>query len=390
MKTILFLEWNSFGNEFVIEAFRRQGYHITRMNIQYANEDMRNSAVLSEKIAKMILSQKPVLVFSFNYFPVAAIACKACKIPYVSWVYDSPYIMMYSRTIEYDTNYVFVFDQAEALKFQAMGIQTVRYLPMASAVDYYDHMIPNIEKHNKYDCDIAFIGSMYSEEKQHLFRHLENLDEYTKGYVESLIQAQKNLYGIDIIENALKPEIVENMKKVCPFYANGDGLESEAWVFANYFLARKVTALERFEILKTLSEICEVKLYTPEKTNDLPKIHNMGKIDYYDEAPYAMKCAKINLNISLKSIHSGIPLRSLDIMGNGGFLLTNFQSDYLDYYIAGEDFVYYENIKDVPDIVRYYLTHEEERLKIARNGYQKTKEQLNYDIQIQKLLSFLG
>lgn len=387
MEKILFLEWKSFGNEFIIRTFQKMGYQIVILEIDRDHEDLRNSPIVSEQIARKILAENPKFVFSFNYFPVAAIACKACRTPYLSWVYDSPYILMYSKTIEFDTNHVFVFDQQEALKFQAMGVKTVAYLSMAAATEYYDQMIPQEIEHRKYDSDITFIGSMYSEKKQHLFRHLENLDEYTKGYVESLMKAQKQLYGMDLIQPALTQDIVEKMKRVCPVEAHGDGLESEAWVFANYFLARKVTAMERFELLKALSERFHVTLFTPEDTKDLPKVHNMGKIDYYDQAPFAMKCAKINLNISLRSIHSGMPLRALDILGCGGFLLTNYQSDFLEYFVQGKDFVYYESIDEVPDLVEYYLKHEDERCEIARSGYHKVKEHLNYERQIQKMLA---
>ena len=35
-------------------------------------------------------------------------------------------------------------------------------------------------------------------------------------------------------------------------------------------------------------------------------------------------CSKINLNISLKGIEGGTPQRVMDIMGAGGFMMTNY------------------------------------------------------------------
>lgn len=386
MNRILFLEWKSFGNEYIWKEFARQGYEVLKFPFPRETEDVRNSQSLTEKLAVTIMRERPAFVFSFNYFPVAAIACKACKTTYVSWVYDSPYVLMYSRTIEYDTNRVFVFDSSECKKFNQMGIAHVYYLPMAAAVEEYDKMIPGAEAHKAYDSDVTFIGSMYSETKQHLFRHLENLEDYTKGYLYGLMQAQKNLYGVDIMEAALTPGIVEQMRRVCPVTEHGDGLETIQWVFANYFLARKVTAMERWEILSHLSEVCKVKLFTPEATPGLPGVSNLGKLDYYEQAPFAIKCAKINLNISLRSIHTGMPLRALDILGCGGFLLTNYQADFLDYFEPGKDFVYYESISQVNELVAYYLEHDREREDIARNGYRKVKQQLSYQKQISALL----
>lgn len=382
MSKVLFLEWSSFGNDYMINELKRQGYEVICLPFPRETEDARNSPQLTETIAMAILKESPAFVFSFNYFPVAAIACKACRTKYVSWVYDSPYILLYSKTIEYDTNRVFLFDRAEAEKFQNMGISHVYYLPMASAVTEYDELHPGKDAHQKYDADITFIGSMYSETHQHMFRHLEKLDEYTKGYLYGIMEVQKSLYGIDVMEQALTPQIVENMVKVCPVTEHGDGFETTEWVFANYFLARKVTAMERRELLSKLSLKYNVHLHTPETTPFLPKVKNMGKLDYYKEAPLAMKCAKINLNISLRSIHTGMPLRALDVLGCGGFLLTNYQADFLEYLEPERDFVYYENHAHADALVEYYLKHEDERLEIAQNGYQKIKQHLSYKKQV--------
>ena len=386
MDKILFLEWKSFGNDHIIREFQNAGYEVVRFGFPREIEDLRFGRELTEQLTLAILKEQPAFVFSFNYFPVAAIACKAVRKKYVSWVYDSPYILMYSQTIFYDTNRIFVFDRSECERFRQMGVSHTYYLPMAAAVEYYDGIKVSQAQKEIYDSDVTFIGSMYSETRQHLFRHLEDLDDYTKGYLNGVMQVQKNLYGMDVLEESLTPNIVENMRKVCPVTEHGDGIETVEWVFANYFLARKVTANERLEVLSKLSEVCKVKLFTPEQTPQLPKVENMGKLDYYTQAPQAIKCARINLNISLRSIHTGMPLRALDILGCGGFLLTNYQADFLEYFEPGRDFVYYSHIDEVSDLVTYYLAHEQERAEIAYNGYQKAKEHLSYQKQVKALL----
>ena len=231
---------------------------------------------------------------------------------------------------------------------------------------------------------------MYTESKHQIFKELEKADEYTKGYLEALMRAQKGLYGCQILEPALTEEMMTRIRKVCPLYSNGDGLETAEWVFANYYLARKVTAMERKEALQCLSERYDVAVYTPEATPELPKVRNLGTVDYYTEAPFAMKAAKINLNITLRSIGSGIPLRAMDIMGCGGFLMTNYQEDFLEYFVPGEDFVYFEDTKDLADKTGYYLAHEEERLRIAGNGHEKMRMAHTYRDRLQQMLTIAG
>ena len=114
-----------------------------------------------------------------------------------------------------------------------------------------------------------------------------------------------------------------------------DGTESAAYVYANYFLCRKISSNERLSLLKAASEQYSLKLYTHQKCKELPNAEFMGTVDYYDTMPLIFQNSRINLNITLKSIQTGIPLRCMDIMGSGGFLLSNFQSDFLDYFVPG-------------------------------------------------------
>ena len=138
---------------------------------------------------------------------------------------------------------------------------------------------------------------------------------------------------------------------------------------------RKLTSDERKELLHGLGsrfgDKHEVKLFTIDDKVKIDGVQNMGIATYETEMAYVFYHSKINLNISLRSIKTGIPLRCMDIMAAQGFLLSNFQSDFLIDFIPGEDFVYYENEQDLYEKAEYYLVHESERKEIAENGYKK-------------------
>ena len=116
----------------------------------------------------------------------------------------------------------------------------------------------------------------------------------------------------------------------------------------------------------------------------------MGPVDYYEEMPYVFANSKINLNITLRSIKSGIPLRAMDIMGAGGFLLTNFQSDFLDYFVPGEDFVYYDSQEDLLNKIDYFLSHEKEREEISKNGQERVRNEHNYFTFFEKIFDIIS
>ena len=96
--------------------------------------------------------------------------------------------------------------------------------------------------------------------------------------------------------------------------------------------------------------------------------------------------SRINLNISLRSIKTGIPLRCMDIMACGGLLLSNFQADFFHDFVPGEDFDYYENKEDMLSKVEYYLDHEKERAEIAANGQQKIRDFFTIEAVLKRIL----
>ena len=136
-------------------------------------------------------------------------------------------------------------------------------------------------------------------------------------------------------------------------------------------------------ILSLLSKKFGVSLYSGDKHPLLTAAKQCGRVDYNTEMPFVFKCSDINLNITLKCLQTGIPLRALDIMGCGGFLLSNYQEEFLDYFVPNEDFVYYEDFKDAYAKADFYLKNDDLRKQIAQNGYEKIKKYFSYEDRFQ-------
>ena len=399
---VLFIEWDSMGNLFIQKEMENAGLTVVKSKKIERTQDTRYSSELAEELIHEIAKEPYLFVFSFDYFPVVAVACKACKVKYLSWIYDSPYIQLYSDTVRYETNYIFHFDQAEVIKFRNMGIEQIYYLPLSAPVETYDTFDPDrlsAAERDKYTSDVSFVGSLYTEKKQYLYKGFDDLTDYSKGYIEGMIAAQRQVYGVNFLEDILIDKVKEDLLKACPIHKSQDGFETIEWVYADYFIARKLASLERRELLRVLSEAVpellpreladaySMKLYTHDPTKDLPKVHNMGRVDYYNQAPYVFKLSKININSSLRSIRSGIPLRAMDIMGCGGFLMTNYQEEISDYFEIGNDLETYTSLEELVDKCGYYLEHDDIRQKIARNGYEKVKSEHNYMSRIKEMLA---
>lgn len=383
---ILFLDSPAFAKQDMIDAFTECGVQCDLFFHDGYNE--RHNLEYEQAFDESVSQDVYEFVFSFNYFPILSNCCQRHHIKYISYVYDSPLVALYSCSLINPCNYVFLFDKATYLHFKNAGIETVFYLPLAANVARLLSLKCPDDWKERLTSDVSFVGSLYNED-HNLFERLEGISDYTKGYLNGIMDAQQKIYGQFFLEELLYPDILSDMQKSVPYTPMTDGTETAAYVYANYFLARKLTSSERLSLLRRASHQFQLKLYTYNAPEDLSEAQFMGTVDHYGVMPLVFQNSLINLNITLKSIYTGIPLRCMDIMGAGGFLLTNYQTDFTDYFIPGEDYAFYECEDDFIKKIDYYLSHESERKQIADNASGKMCEFHTFTKRAQTILSTL-
>ena len=383
---ILYLEWGSFCNEDMFTLLPEMGHQVIRIpfDINMPEEELR------EALAQKLKQAGGDILFSFNYYPNASKCCNELGLKYVAWVYDSPHIQAYSYTVLNPCNYIFLFDYAMYQELHSAGIQTVYYLPLGVNAKRMSALRNSEALRQKYACEVSFVGSLYSEEKHRLYEKFGAMNDYAKGYLEGLMQAQLQVQGYNFLQESLKPDVVAELQKAYPTNPNASTVMKPEAIYADYVLARQVTARARQEILRRISGKYQVDLYTHDKSWRMPGIRNRGVADYYNQMPYIFMNSKINLNITLRSIKTGIPLRAFDIMGCGGFLLTNYQEELLEYFEPGQDFVYYTDFEELEAKVDYYLRHEDERRHIAESGCWKVRSQHSLEQRVERILEIVA
>ena len=87
---------------------------------------------------------------------------------------------------------------------------------------------------------------------------------------------------------------------------------------------------------------------------------------------------------TLKSVQ-----RVFDVMAAGGFLLSNYQEELEELFVSGEDIVLYHNLEELLEKVEYYLTHEEERKRIAKNGQKKVMAYHDMHDRMKSMMEFV-
>lgn len=381
-KKILFFQWNALMQRDVEEALAaRDDVELDYISYEFADWD--HDEYFEKKFPPYLLRKKYDMVFSINFFPVLSDICNRYKIPYVSWVYDAPMHIRRKESIGNPVNRVFVFDRGQCRDLRAAGYDTVYHMPLGANTKRLDAMEITESDRRRFSSRISFVGKIYESDLAYL---LSPLPEVYQDYLLEMIDEQMNTYGNYFMDDRLTPELMQALNIYYKQAAGSAEFEVKKEEL-EYACATCITQTERLEILRMLSEEYPVDLYSYSKPAELAKVNCKGFVKYYREMPKVFRSSDINLNISLKIIKEGLPLRLFDILGAGGFLITNYQTELEDCFTIGKDLVVYENMQDLKEKVAYYLTHEDERREIAKHGHDTVAEKYSIEAQLDKILS---
>lgn len=390
---ILMYRWKAYNYRDIEQTFLLLGHTVDNIEQELGSYDV--SPEFERVIEEKIRGTHYDMVFTVNYFPLISNVCERTGVNYVSWTCDNPLISMYHESVFHACNYIFTFDKTNYLEFRGMGVKHIWYLPLAVDTERMDALLGAPEEAGrwkaaqdpemrKYRGDVAFVGSLYERNSYDKIKN--RLPEYLRGYFDAVMEAQLNISGANIVEPMLTTNILEQLQEYFQLEKSEGSFSDLGLIFQTTVLGFKIAEIERRRALIELSKHYKVNVYSNSDVSDLLQIQYCGSVDYWSEMPKVFRMSKINLNFTIPNIKSGIPLRIWDVLGCGGFLLTNYQAEIPYYFKEGEDLVCFDGLEDLCEKVGYYLEHEEERKRIAWNGYHKVREKHSYIERIHTIL----
>ncbi len=382
MKKALIYRWKAYNQRDVEEALQNAGIELAFFDLAYKSMDEDDA--FEEKVIRFLREDAFDFVFSINYFTILSNACERAGVPYISWLCDSRLLTMHNNSVFNACNRIFVFDRVDYAEFRRLGAK-VFYLPLAANAARMDR-VRSTEISGA--AEISFVGSMYAGKNEY-DKCKGELTPYLQGYFDAALRAQTDVYGEDVIGELLTDDIVLKLGKCLSFEKAKESFSSLPLAFAVTHLGFKLANIERTKLLTLLSEHFPVALYSDAPLPDAAGIDYRGTVDYWTQMPKVFYNSRINLNVTMRNIRTGLPLRMFDIMGCEGFLLTNYQAEIASLFEPGRDLVVYESFDDCLKKAGYYLEHEDERRTIAENGYRKICAHHTYDHRIAEMFEIL-
>lgn len=374
----------------IVHNLRKIGYEVEEYPREQENSQLNDEEM--EKLTVYIKEHQITHLMSIHLIYNLALTAYRTGIKYVSVIWDAPYIKIYTPFGRMENCYFSVFDKLDYAKFVEDGIHHVLYQPLAVNRDDVQRWDRKRKlKKRKYKDDISFVGSLYDNNLYD--RYVQKMPEKIQEYFLSIFEEAVFCWdGINRIYGKTDKAILDYMQRVIPDFQLGNVLDvDDVRFFEITSLVRKVANIERVFTLNMLGEIFPVTLYTNTgtDTSGVPNVRIMPPVMPGEEIFTVYAASKINLNISLKGIEGGTPQRVLDIMGAGGFVLTNYCAETAELFEEDKEIVMFKTPEELVEKAGYYLSHDEEREQIAAAGHEKVLREYTYEKKLKQLMEWV-
>lgn len=286
--------------------------------------------------------------------------------PYVT-VWDSNPLGALSFLKNYKENHMalMMIDSKVVEDLKALGFEQAAYFPYYYADAEIFKPLPPI---GQYSHDASFAGRFFNPQRiAPTYLDIFEWDDYRKQLREDFSKTRmKKMWYLDIFE-----------------YLNGKmdiwGIEFEE--MSSYFMFYQ-KYIERIQMFNILSEAGielnvygkEGHLFSAEYFQKMlekirPYVHFHDTVDKHTELPKLYNSTKINLCCTQfpRACHE----RVFQTAACGAFILHEYKEDVPDLFEPSKEIVMYKSLDELPDLIKYYLKHEDERKQIAANARKR-------------------
>lgn len=373
----------------IVEALKKLKYDVVEYPEIQDTSEMEETKI--NQVVDYIKEYEITHLMSIHLIYSIAVAAYWAGIKYVPVIWDAPYLKPYSVMGRLDNIWYSVFDKLDAERMRQGGCPHVLYQPLSVNEDRLAVWEKESLAKVKYSNDISFIGNLY--DKNDYDRCLGLIPENIQAYFRSIFEeAAFKWDGVNRVYGQTTKEILDYISLMNPEFKLGNPFDIEdVRYFEVAYLIRKLANIERICVLNMLAERHEVYLYTNSRVDKalLPWVHIEPPVVTGEATSIIYVGSKINLNISLKGIEGGTPQRIMDIMGAGGFVLTNYCEETAEIFKEDTEIVMFRTPEELLEKVDYYLTHDAEREQIARAGHDKVLNCYTYGKKMKQLLDWV-
>lgn len=349
-------------------------------------------------VAQAIGEFKPDIVFVIDHFRFEYNLCEKLKqLVFIGWVQDpmDP-IMSKESPAKMGARDIIMTHYTTWKDFQNIGYDTRSILdaPIPANPDIYRKYDLTLQEKQKYSCDICIVCHAADVERylqgsiQILpEEHQNQLYEILKGYQKYVLSTGNFFQSEDECRQFLEGALWQHYRiKFSEIFLNN--MAREMFLHYNEVLFRE--ALAEWLLAAGYENI---KLWGNEWVH-IPQFtkYAMGPAENGEILSKIYQSSKIVIG---NNFHATASARAWESMLSGAFYMSNDippdrdSVDIRKIMKADEELVIFHDREDFLNKVEYYLTHEEERERMAEIGHKAALERMTYDILMKRVIKEL-
>lgn len=379
---VLILNTDYFLIPEVTRAFKHLG-HQCLLNLIDKRREQGSDII--RHILRQVADFSPDLVFTVNHlgFDREGILVEMFhrfRVPSVSWYVDSPHLILslYQGPTS-DLVHIFVWDRDYIKDVKALGFEKVDELPLATDPVIFRPRPPG--ETNGWQAPVSFVGNSMVRAVQEKLSRLPTELAFQELFSQLLEIYQQKPY--QRLATVLSEAGLEHHPLLRPFTI-------KQWTDLEAALIWAATRDYRQARLRALGFANPV-IYGDSGWRELlsGSFRLRPEVNYYDQVPLVYAGSEINFNATSLQMKTAVNQRVFDVPAAGGFLLTDFKTQLAELFRLGEEMICYQDIEEIPALVRFYQRHPEQRRRVVENGRQRVLREHTYVHRIQTMLAYL-
>lgn len=352
---VLFLDFDYFLQEPLINEFRRQGHEIITLPFpeQISVEETLQLILLSS------VECKPDAILTLNGmgfdkkgYIISVLSELA--LPVVIWYLDNhQFIGPYFEDTAPDWAIAFSYEKALLKSLESAGFQHAFYLPLATS-QALANSIPSRSYRFLQD-KITYVGSTFSATVNKY--HTPKFEKIYHAWDPDFSSLKQQHGRIDL--DAEFTQFRERFSDVEDFR-----------LFTAYVTASEIRR-HRAECLSSLAAEPLVVFGSDDWNNYLPAQLVRPPVDYKNDRSHVYSNSAVNLSFTALQQETALNQRYYDVPISGGFLVGEWQESLADHFALENEVVYFRDNDELLDKTRYYLHHPAQREKIVKRARQR-------------------
>lgn len=345
-----------------------------------------------EQLLKSVATFHPDFILTVNHFGVdkegvLVDLLDKLELPMASWFVDNPHLIIheYGEVISPWTA-IFTWDETTLNSLKKYGYPHVFYLPLGTSSHSFRPRKPQDRPLSSvFPTHLSFVGNsmVYKVEEQ-----------IAKGDFPSiLLQDYKKIANafIESKENSIQHFLKETCPEVYTSYLELPDVEQRLAYEA--MLTWESTLQYRSRCVEQLFDFHPV-IVGDDGWKELFYIYKGNwryypTVNYYTTLPFVYLFSDINFNCTSKQMKGAVNQRVFDVPATGSFLLTDWQQQLDTLFEPNKEVICYYGTEEIKDLVRYYLTHSNQRSRIAAAARQRVLAEHTWEHRIQTLLGHM-